>query len=161
MNLAHLHLIMNHAPVLGAVFALGLFIFAQWVRSEDFKRAALGVLVINALLALPAYFTGEPAEGMIKSVPGVMESLIEPHEDAAGVALTGVLLLGAGALAGLIFFRKGKIMPAWFSAVILAAALIVSALMAWTANLGGKIHHPEIRNQANFTASLNSRASGE
>lgn len=31
---------------------------------------------------------------------------------------------------------------------LLAASLIVSGLMAWTANLGGKIRHTEIRSNA-------------
>jgi hypothetical protein len=31
--------------------------------------------------------------------------------------------------------------------------LIVSGLMAWTANLGGQVHHPEIRAGPNATVS--------
>jgi hypothetical protein len=151
MNIAHLHLVLNHVPVLGAVFALGLFCFARLKRSPEFTRAALAMLVMNALLALPAYFTGEPAEDMITSVPGVLKNLVEPHEEAAGVALTGVLLVGAGALTGLILFRRASLIPAWYNSIMLVASLMVTVLMAWTANLGGKIHHPEIRGQPGTT----------
>ena len=59
--------------------------------------------------------------------------------------ILGVLALGVGALAGLIVFRRGKTVPAWFGSLIVAAALIVSGLMAWTANLGGQVRHSEIR----------------
>ena len=145
MNAAHLHLIVNHAPVLGVVFGLGLLVFALLKRSQELKRAALGVFVIIALLALPAYLTGEPAEGLITSLPGVSKTVIEQHEEAGTVAFIGILILGVGALAGLILFRKGKNVPTWYGAVILVAALVVSGLMAWAANLGGHVRHPEIR----------------
>jgi hypothetical protein len=145
MNGPHWHLILNHIPVLGTAFGLGLLLFARWRKSDELTKAALGALVIIALLAVPAYLTGEPAEGGVKGLPGVLKSDIEHHEDAATIAFIGVLVVGVGALAGLIVFRKGKPVPFWFSSLIVAAALIVSGLMAWTANLGGQVRHTEIR----------------
>ena len=112
------------------------------------KKAALGVFVIVALAAVPVYLTGEPAEDGVESLPGVSKPIIEQHEAAAGVALTGVVVLGVAALAGLIVFRRGRPLPVWFSVSSLAASLIVSGLMAWTANLGGQVRHTEIRANA-------------
>jgi len=145
MNPAHLHLILNHIPVLGTIIALGLLGFAVWKRSEEIKRAALGLLVITALLGVPAFLTGEPAEDMIKGLPGVSRPLISHHEEAAEGAFIALCILGGIALAGLLWFRRGKLLPAWFNAVVLAGSLIVGGWMAWTANLGGQIRHPEIR----------------
>jgi uncharacterized membrane protein len=56
-----------------------------------------------------------------------------------------VALLGAGALAGRLLFRRSKAVPAKFSSTILAVSLIVSVLMAWAANLGGMVRHTELR----------------
>ena len=64
MNATHLHLMLNHIPVLGTVFGLGLLVFALWRKSEELKKAALGIFLIVALLAVPVYLTGEPAEGV-------------------------------------------------------------------------------------------------
>lgn len=145
MNATHLHLLLNHIPVLGAAFGLGLSVFALWQKSDELKKAALGVFLIIALLAVPVYLTGEPAEGAVKSLPGVSQPIIEEHERAATVAFTGVLVLGVAAMAGLFFFRRGRRMPAWFGSLILTASLIVSGLMVWTATVGGQIRHTEIR----------------
>jgi len=85
------------------------------------------------------------AGGGVKGLPGVSQSLIKQHEEAAGVALGGVLGVGTLALAGLVWFRGKRLIPAWFGVLTLTGALAVSGLMAWTASLGGQVHHPEIR----------------
>ncbi len=146
MNWAHIHLLSNHIPVLGTAFGLALFGYAALRRDEGLKRIGLGVFVIVALLALPVFFTGEPAEGVVENAPGISESLVEAHEAAALVALIGVELLGAVALAGLFVTRGGRRpLSALFSRATVLVSLIAAGLMARTANLGGKIHHTEIR----------------
>lgn len=114
-------------------------------RSEELKTISLGVFVIVALLGIPAYLTGEPAEELVENLPGVSKASIEQHEEAAQAGFAGVLLVGAAALGGLIFFRHGKPVPNWFAVIVLVLSLVVFALMARTANLGGLIRHTEIR----------------
>lgn len=145
MNATHLHLMLNHIPVLGTAFGLALLAFALGRRSEELKKAGLATFLLTALLAVPVYLTGEPAEDVAQPLPGVSKAIIEQHEQAATVAFTGLVVLGVGALAGLILFRGSKIVPRWFGSVMLAASLIVGGLMAWTANLGGQVRHTEIR----------------
>jgi len=148
MNPAHLHLVLNHLPVVGTMFGLGILAFGLGKRSEEIKRLALLLWAITAFIAVPAYLTGEPAEGAVKGMPGVAGDLIERHEEAAGVALGGVLALGAFAVIGLVAFRRQRPVAKWFGVMALLGAFIVSGLMAWTANLGGQVHHPEIRGTA-------------
>ena len=145
MTPTHLHLLLNHIPVLGTVFGLGLFAFGVWRKNHELKTAALGVFVIIALLTVPVYLTGEPAEETVESLPGVSKALIEQHDGSAAYAFTGVIVTGVTALGGLIYFRRGKLLPVWYCSLIFAGSLIVSGLMAWTANLGGQIRHTEIR----------------
>jgi uncharacterized membrane protein len=148
MNGAHLHLLINHVPVLGTGFALALLAFSVWKRSEDIRKAALASFVIVALAAVATYLTGEPAEHVVRGLPGVAGTLIERHDDAAGIALGGAIVLGLLALVGLIWFRAGRPVKNWFSALALVAAVIVTGCMAWTAYLGGQIRHSEIRSEA-------------
>ncbi len=148
MNATHLHLLLNHVPVLGPVFALGLLAFGIWRKSADLQKAALGAFVIAALIAIPAYLTGEPAEESIESLPGVLEVLIENHETAASFAFGGIVALGVIAILGLFLFRGRKNISPPFMTLMLMGAITVSALMAWTANLGGQIRHTEIRPNA-------------
>jgi len=137
--------LLNHLPVVGTICGLGLLIFALRRRSNDLKRAALGVLVISALTAIPTYLTGEPAEGPIKELIGNSKQFIEPHEEVAGIALGGILVLGAIALVGLVWFRGERLVPSWFAAAASIGSLVVAGLLGWTANLGGQIRHSEIR----------------
>jgi uncharacterized membrane protein len=148
MNGAHLHLLINHIPVLGTFFGLALLAFAAWKRSDELRKAALGTFVIAALAAVATYLTGEPAEDVVKGLPGVARSLIGRHDDAAGFALGGAIALGVLALGGVIWFREGKPIKNWFGTLALVVALLVTGLMAWTANLGGQIRHTEIRRSA-------------
>jgi hypothetical protein len=43
MNLAHVHLLLNHFPTIGMIVGLGLFVGAIVAKSEDLKRASLVV----------------------------------------------------------------------------------------------------------------------
>jgi hypothetical protein len=148
MNPTHVHLMLNHIPVLGTAIGLGLLLFAFWRKSDELKKTTLGFLVLVALLAVPVYLTGEPAEDAVKKLPGVSKAIMEQHEEAAAVAFTGVVVLGVASLAGLLLFRRGKPVPAWFGSLMIASSLIVGGLMAYTANIGGQVRHTEIRSGA-------------
>ena len=58
VNLAHLHLLLNHVPTVGAVVALGLLFLAFVRRDEPLKHAGLEVLFAIAVLTLPVYMSG-------------------------------------------------------------------------------------------------------
>jgi phosphatidylglycerophosphate synthase len=70
---------------------------------------------------------------------------MEQHEEAAGIAFASIVALGVISLVALVALRHGKAVPAWFAGLMVIASLIVSGMMAWTANIGGQIRHTEIR----------------
>ena len=144
MNPAHVHLIINHVPVVGLAFALALLAWGAVRSNQALIKAALVSLVALALVAIPVYLTGEPAEKAVKGLPGVGYGFIEQHDDAATAALVGVLVAGGAGLIGLWAYRARPV-AAWFSSSMLLLCLIAAGLMAWTANLGGQIRHTEIR----------------
>jgi uncharacterized membrane protein len=141
---AHIHLVLCHVPIMAILFGLGWLAFGLWRGSREIQKAALGMFVVAAVLAVPSYLTGEPGAGAIKGLPGFSDRILEQHQAVAGVALAGCIALGIVALAGLILFR-GRAVAGWFSLLLLAGALLVGGLMVWTANLGGQIRHSEIR----------------
>jgi hypothetical protein len=148
MNANHLHLRLNHAPVLEAAFGLGLLAFGMWRRRSELQKSALGVFVIAALVSVPVYLTGEPAEDGVEGLPGVSDVFIGNHESAASFAFSGILALGFIALSGLFLFRGGKVVSTMFATLALVGAIAVSVIMGWTANLGGQIRHTEIHPNA-------------
>jgi uncharacterized membrane protein len=145
MNGAHLHLVLNHFPVIGLVFAVGLLAVAQFRRNPELARVAAASLVVVAAVSIIVYMTGEPAEEIVEELPGMSHDLIEAHEEAALIALFLLEGLGVLALAGLFFFRDPKPLPKWFVPGLLAMSLIAVAWVGWTSHLGGHISHPESR----------------
>ena len=149
MNGAHWHLLLNHLPILGTLFGILLLLFA-WVRkSDEIRKVSLGIFVLNAICAVPAYLTGEPAEEMVEHLPGVSKALIENHESAALVALSAAVATGVVALVALLLSRKAKPLPTWLMLATLFLALATGGMMARAGNLGGEIRHTEIRSGAN------------
>jgi uncharacterized membrane protein len=145
MNSAHLHLILNHIPVIGIWFAVIFFLIAVLRKDQELKRLSLLAIIVIALITIPVYLTGQSAEGIVEHMRGVSEEMIEQHEKFGLISLIAMLAIGAVALAGLLIYRGAAKMPGWFIALALAASIIAGALVIWTSNLGGQIHHPEAR----------------
>jgi hypothetical protein len=144
VNAVHLHLVLNHVPVIGAAIGVVLLAIAFGRRSDDLARTTLGLFVVLAATAGVVFLTGEPAEESVERLAGTSESLVEAHERAALGATVLMGIAGAAALAALVAFRRSSLPRSVVSAGLLIA-LTVSGAMAWTANLGGRIRHPEIR----------------
>lgn len=144
MSLVHLHLMLNHIPVVGALFLAVLFA-AGLVRGDaTLVRTALWSCAVLAVIAIAAVLTGEPAEEAVAGITGVSEAAIERHED---VALVATVLLGAGGVlsaAALRLARQRQSMPRWIAAAGLAGSLAIAGAMGVTANLGGQIRHSEL-----------------
>ncbi len=148
MNAAHLHLVVNHLPVLGVLFGLVLLAGGRFRRSEELTRAALWTFVFAGVAGLGAYLSGSGAEETVEGLAGVSERLVESHEEAALLATAAAGLTGVLALTALLGYRRGSAFPRWFNAAVLATALVAGGLMARAANLGGRIRHPEIQGAA-------------
>ena len=147
MNLAHLHLVLNHFPIIGTVIGLGLFVVSFVGKNDDLKRASLIVLAAVALLALPTFFSGIGAQRAIGRDPAVSAVLIERHEGAAILAVFFMEIAGALALVGLWQDHRvstGK-RRTWNLMAILLFSVVTAGLMARVGTTGGDIRHPEIR----------------
>jgi hypothetical protein len=145
---AQIHLAVNHLPVLGALLGTAVLAFAAATRHAGSRNLGFGVLVFAALFALPAYFSGEGAEEIVEDRPGVSETLIERHEEAAEQALAVTIaagILGAAALLA-VRTRHDRAVKGLFTAALLLS-LASTAMMAQVAHLGGQIRHDEIRPQ--------------
>lgn len=146
MNLAHLHLLLNHFPIIGSVLAIPLLGIAAWrTREWSAVLAPVVVLVIAGVCAIGANLTGEPAEELIEDRPGISERWIHEHEERADIA-TAFAVLGAVGAGGLLYLasRKGET-PRLAVGGLLVLTLATNGVMAWTGLAGGRIHHPELR----------------
>ena len=147
MNPVQAHLALNHLPVLGAVFGLGLLAFALAAKRDETLRVGLFFLVLTAIAAWPVSLSGEKAEDVVEETADVSHDIIHDHEEAAESAAWAAYAVGVVALIGLVAFRA-RPMPGWFKGLSLVGALAVSGFMLQAANLGGRIAHEELRSNA-------------
>ena len=147
MSAAHIHLLLNHIPILGSIFGLLLLLYAMFRRSDEIKKVCLAVFVITAVITIPVYLTGDGAARIVQSLPGVSTDIIGQHDSAATITMVAVELLGVASLLGIWFSRKGQMLAGWLLVIVLVLAIISSGLAVWTGGLGGQIRHTEIRAQ--------------
>jgi hypothetical protein len=160
MNLAHLHLLLNHLPIIGTLVTLGLFAASLAGNQDDLKQGSLALFSLIALFAIPTYMSGNAAQDAIKNVPDVSKSLVEAHQGAALLAFVLMEITGAAALVGLWRFSRTVKNP-WLSRpaqlnliAVLALAILTSVLMAVAGTTGGAIRHPEILSGEQTTAMI-------
>ncbi len=145
INWAHVHLMINHIPVIGIPGTILLLIYALARKSEEVKMVAFGLFVLLAILTIFVYLTGDAASDIVKKLPGVTEGSIGSHEEVADLSLVLIEALGVLALAGLIFLRRSGAIPKWIVSAVLVLSLVTAVIVGYTANLGGEIRHSEIR----------------
>jgi formate hydrogenlyase subunit 3/multisubunit Na+/H+ antiporter MnhD subunit len=144
MSGVHLHLLLNHVPVLGTIICFLVLLIARIRSSRDLTWLALAGTVVTALITIPVYMTGEPAEDVAKTLPGVTRPIIHEHEEAAEYAIIFMEITGAVALASMLMGRRRDI-PRPMLTATLVLLLFVTTVMARTAYLGGQVRHTEIR----------------
>lgn len=141
---AHLHLLVNHAPILGSLFALALFVASYFTSAEILRRTAFVVLIGTAIAGAAADLSGDSAEDAIRGFPGVRREVIKAHEEMADKAYILADVLGVLALGALVRWRRRPI-PASATLVAVLATAFVGGAMVYTALLGGQIRHTEVR----------------
>lgn len=145
MNPAHLHIILNHIPVIGIPFGTALMIWGFLRKSDEVKRTALLVFVAMALVTIPTFLSGKAAEDIVEHLPGVSENLIEKHERAATIALVATCVLGGLALLRLLVPARFAAVGTPMTILVFVFSLGVSGWLGRTGHLGGQIRHTEIR----------------
>lgn len=143
MNPVHLHLLLNHVPVVG-LFGVALLLAAGlWLRNQEISKVALALSIGLAFVAGVVFLTGEPAEESVEKLVGISEAALERHEEAALSALVGMVALGLWSMGVLLSTRKRQL-AGWMAGTSLAFTALVFGIVGYTANLGGQIRHTEI-----------------
>jgi hypothetical protein len=142
----HLHLMLNHTPLLGALAAALLLVWGLIRRSPEVVRVGLIATVLVALLTIPVYLTGEPAEHRLRDlVPDIDRDIADDHEERAETAFFAILVTGALAVLALWRGRATGDPGRGWTGLVCAALVICFGLFAWTALIGGQIRHTELR----------------
>ena len=161
MNSTHFHMLLNHFPIIGTLIGSGLLAWGILKDQQNLKSTAAVILTLMAIIAIPVYLTGEPAEESVEKLPGVAESMISLHEDAATLAIWLMGVTGVAALIALFLsFQKRAIAKTAFLATFIFS-LICFAAMARTGYYGGQIRHTEISSATAAGTEQNNNEQGE
>lgn len=145
MNDAHLHLALNHLPIIIPFVAVLVLIGGIVFKSEIIKRTALLIFVLGAICTLPAFATGEGAEEVVEELQGIDHHYIHEHEEAAETFALLSYALGLLAIVGLWANLKKKNFSNLIAIVVLLFSGVVLFFAKQTGTTGGEVRHTEIR----------------
>lgn len=159
MNDAHLHMVVNHFPIIGTILGSGILLAGILFKNNTVKNVAYVLFVVAAVFAAVSMGTGEGAEEMVEDMPTVGHDIIHEHEEIAEKLALSLYVLGVVSLFGLYANIK-KISQAKLAAIL---TLVISVIAIYFAQLtgttGGEIRHTEIRDNATGAEATTNAAS--
>jgi len=152
MNDAHLHMVVNHFPIIGTIFGFGILIVGMILKNKTIRNVSYCLFVIAALFAAVSMATGDGAEEMVEEMPNIGRQIIHEHEEMAEKLALVLYLLGVVSLVGLFFNMKNNAKEKIFSFIGVTIAAVAIFLAQQTGTTGGEIRHTEIRANAATTS---------
>ncbi len=143
MNAAHLHLIINHFPVVGTFMAFLVLLLGWLGKKPAVQKTALILFIFVGLISIPVYVSGNGAEDIVEKFPGISRQAIHQHEESATVTLIFVECLAVASLLGFTLFGRRENLPGGFLLTVIILTIVAGVLTANTSNLGGKIRHSQ------------------
>jgi uncharacterized membrane protein len=143
----YVHMILNHVPTVGFVFAIAYFVVALVTDNDLMKRATLVLFVICSVVGVPTYVSGTATMWALTQpvIPEISKAVINAHRDMALWTLFGLAFTGAAAWIELWRYRYVGRFSKTSLTVVMLFAVVTLAIMAETGHRGGQINHPEIR----------------
>jgi uncharacterized membrane protein len=143
----HVHIILNHAPTAGFLFAFVFYLIALVINNDLMKQGSLVLFVICSILGVPTYVTGTASMWALTQPanPEISKAVINAHRDMALWSLFGMAFTGVTSWFELWRYRYFGRFSTLSVALVLVFAVITLGLMTETGHRGGQINHPEIR----------------
>ncbi|MFY8098141.1 MAG: DUF2231 domain-containing protein [Flavobacterium sp.] len=145
MNEAHIHMLVNHFPIIGLFFGLGVLLFGVVKKNLTLKSTAYVMLIICVIFGQLAMMTGDKAEHFVEDLPGFTHKIIHEHEEAAEAFMIPMYILGLVSIVGLYAQSKKLSFEKWISYLALVLGVVCIFLSKNAGTTGGEIRHTEIR----------------
>ncbi|QQS27874.1 MAG: hypothetical protein IPM47_13440 [Sphingobacteriales bacterium] len=144
MDVTHLHLLLNHFPIIGTLIGCVVLIFGLLKKSREVQLVACYLLIVMAFVSYPVMETGEGAEDTVEKIAGVSETIMHNHEEAAESAFTVMIITGILSLLSVILHFLKKSYFIWSAIITSIVAAVAFGFMANAGYIGGQIRHTEI-----------------
>ena len=154
MNDAHLHMVVNHFPIVGIIVAIGILIAGLLNKNQSIINTAYVLFIIGAVFGILSMNTGEGAEELVEDMPGIGWKIIHEHEELAEKMALLLDVLGILSLVGFYFQYKNNPKQKLVSYLLLVLSIASLFVIQKVGTSGGEIRHTEIRNDSNATYNL-------
>lgn len=161
MNDAHLHLLVNHFPIVGTILGLGVLMAGMITKKDSVKNTAYCLFIVAAVFAAFSMGTGEGAEELVEDMPSVGKKIIHEHEEIAEKFAVVMYVLGFCSLLGIYFDYKNHVKAKLVAAIVLIIAIVAVILASFVGTSGGEIRHTEIRSDSFDAAGSEQNSSRE
>jgi uncharacterized membrane protein len=148
MNDAHLHLAVNHFPIIISFVGLGILVVGLFLKNNSVKNTAYVLFVVAAAFAFAGMATGEGAEELVEDMPSIGKKIIHEHEELAEKLALVLYATGVFSLLSLYTSVKKNKFAKTVSYVTLILSLAASFLAVGVGTSGGEIRHTEIRSDS-------------
>jgi len=148
---AHLHLAINHVPIIGLTVAclpvlIGILFHSRGALASGLLAVILCTTVMPAIMKTGGSAYDSFMDGSIE--PGLDDAgktALRQHAHRADATAPVVYAAGILALVALLVLTKFPLQAAWISWAVLLGCTFAIALSVWTAEAGGRIRHSEFR----------------
>jgi uncharacterized membrane protein len=144
MDWAHIHILINHFPVILVTIGALATILAVLVQRRGVWLYATVSLTLAGITVVPTYFTGEPADDALNDPWYLAKGAIHSHEQAAKLSALLTLLAALVAVVAwrrLVRYPREVRMPAGLRTAIVITSVAAAAGIGYTSWLGGRIVH--------------------
>jgi uncharacterized membrane protein len=148
MNDAHLHLVVNHFPIIVTFLGFGILVVGLLLKNNSVKNTAYVLFVVAAVFAFASMATGEGAEELVEDLPNIGKKIIHEHEELAEKLALVLYATGIFSLLSLYTSVKNNKFAKTVSYVTLILSLASSILAIGVGTSGGEIRHTEIRSDS-------------
>jgi uncharacterized membrane protein len=155
MNDAHLHLLVNHFPIIGTIFGLGILITGMLLKNNSVKNAAYILFIVAAIFSAFSMGTGEGAEELVEDLPNIGKQIIHEHEEIAEKFAIIMYATGLFGLLSLYTSIKNHKLAKTISLITLVLALMAAIFAKSVGTTGGEIRHTEIRSNSGVVSNDN------
>jgi uncharacterized membrane protein len=147
MNAPHIHLMLNHLPVIGLALGLLILLVGLLKKNATVLVVALSITAVAGISSYPTMYSGGASEHYLEEHEQEFQidhDLLHEHEEAAEIAFWPTVITGIISVLGLFAMYKGFSWTNKVALVVLVLGILSMGLLYQTSNSGGKIRHPEL-----------------
>ena len=157
MNDAHLHMLVNHFPIIGLFFGFLILLFGIIRNNGTLKSTAYIIFIFCTIMGKVSMMTGDNAEHSVEKMAGFSGEYIHEHEEAAELFMKPLYVLGIVSVFGLVSVVKKRSSEKIVSICALLIAAICLFLSKGVGTTGGEVRHTEIRENATVSNTLEAK----